>query len=37
MRVLVTGSSGFIGSHLKTKLLELGHEVRDCDEKTGLF
>jgi len=35
MRVLITGSSGFIGSHLKTKLLEQGHEVRDCDLKTG--
>ena len=32
---LITGGGGFIGSHLKTKLLELGHEVRDCDEKTG--
>jgi len=35
MRVLITGSSGFIGSHLKTKLLEQGHEIRDCDTKTG--
>jgi len=27
MKVLVTGTSGFIGSHLSRRLLELGHEV----------
>ena len=28
MKILVSGSTGFIGSHLCRKLLELGHEVR---------
>jgi len=28
MKILVTGSEGFIGSHLTQKLLDLGHEVR---------
>ncbi|MDZ7672391.1 MAG: GDP-mannose 4,6-dehydratase [Halanaerobiales bacterium] len=27
-KVLVTGSSGFIGSHLTEKLVELGCEVK---------
>lgn len=29
MNILVTGSNGFIGSHLVSKLIELGHTVND--------
>lgn len=33
MRVLVTGGSGFIGTHLVNRLIEKGHEVRVLDNK----
>lgn len=36
MRVLVTGSEGFIGGHLVEALLSDGHEVVGVDRKTGL-
>ena len=31
MKILVTGTAGFIGFHLAKKLLELGHEVIGYD------
>ncbi len=37
MKVLVTGSSGFIGRYLVEKLLELGHTVVGCDLKSSDF
>jgi GlcNAc-P-P-Und epimerase len=33
MRVMVTGSSGFIGSHLVDALLDAGHEVHGLDNR----
>lgn len=35
MRVLVTGASGFIGSHLVTRFLERGDEVYACSRTEG--
>lgn len=32
MKILVSGGSGFIGSHLVTKLVQDGHEVRVLDD-----
>lgn len=35
MRVLVTGATGFIGSHLADQLIEAGHEVRALVRETS--
>jgi nucleoside-diphosphate-sugar epimerase len=37
MRVLITGGTGFTGSHLTRRYLELGHEVVVVDNQEGLF
>ena len=37
MRVLVTGGTGFTGSHLVKRLLDKGHEVSVIDNQKGLF
>lgn len=37
MRILVTGGTGFTGSHLTRRLLQKGHDVVVLDNKPGLF
>jgi uncharacterized protein len=35
MKITLTGATGFLGSHLVTKLLDLGHEVHALGRKRG--
>ncbi len=35
MRILLTGSSGFVGSHLQQALTDLDHQVTPCSRATG--
>jgi len=37
MKILVTGSSGFIGFHLTSKLLKLGHEIIGIDDHNDYY
>jgi nucleoside-diphosphate-sugar epimerase len=37
MRILVTGGTGFVGSHLVRRLLQRGHSVTTLDRRGGLF
>ncbi|MEQ8462262.1 NAD-dependent epimerase/dehydratase family protein [Coleofasciculus sp. E1-EBD-02] len=37
MKILVTGGTGFTGSHLTRRLLQKGHDVVAIDNKPGLF
>ena len=37
MKIIVTGSSGFIGFHLTKKLLSLGHEVIGVDDHNDYY
>ena len=32
MKLLITGGAGFIGSHLSTRLIEMGHSVVALDD-----
>jgi UDP-glucuronate 4-epimerase len=37
MKIIVTGSAGFIGSHLSERLASLGHEVTGIDSYTDYY
>ena len=37
MKILVTGSAGFIGSHLAIKLLNLGYQVVGLDNHNDYY
>ncbi|MGD9880568.1 MAG: NAD-dependent epimerase/dehydratase family protein, partial [Reyranella sp.] len=37
MRCLITGTAGFVGFHLATRLLQQGHEVIGVDGMTPYY
>ena len=37
MKILITGSSGFIGFHLAKKLLEKGHKIHGFDSMNSYY
>ena len=37
MKILITGSSGFIGFHLSKKLLEKGHKIHGFDSMNNYY
>ena len=37
MKILITGSSGFIGFHLSKKLLDKGHKVYGYDSMNNYY
>ena len=37
MKILITGSSGFIGFHLARKLLEKGHKIHGFDSMNNYY
>ena len=37
IKILVTGSAGFIGSHIYDQLFDMGHEVYGIDDLSGGF
>jgi UDP-glucuronate 4-epimerase len=37
LKILVTGTAGFIGFHLTKKLLHLGHDVVGLDNINGYY
>jgi nucleoside-diphosphate-sugar epimerase len=36
MKILITGSAGFVGRHFKRKLMNLGHDVIGIDIANGI-
>lgn len=37
MHILITGSSGFVGTHMTAQLLDMGHTVTGVDRSPGMF
>ena len=35
MKIMITGSSGFVGSHLKERWKAKGHQIVEWDRKEG--